>query len=192
MILGCLQKFHPVNWKELDWTSKAARSFLREAIDFGLGNQGLSIPIRGPHGQYAPFTVNHACSDDEWEKIIQDGRRDFILIAHMFNKKALELEPDKSAEPAQSLSPRETETLTLLSLGYSRAQAANTMGISEHTCALMRKVHGTNWAQSTPFMQLQPPSVAVLSFFRPQRALVSQHDNQFRLGQITRCILRRR
>ena len=55
------------------------------------------------------------------------------MIAHMFNKKALELEPDKSAEPAQSLSPRETETLTLLSLGYSRAQAANTMGISEHT-----------------------------------------------------------
>jgi hypothetical protein len=29
VILGCLQKFHPVNWKELDWTSKAARSFLR-------------------------------------------------------------------------------------------------------------------------------------------------------------------
>jgi len=133
VILGCLQKFHPVNWKELDWTSKAARSFLREAIDFGLGNQGLSIPIRGPHGQYALFTVNHTCSDDEWEKIIQYARRDFILIAHMFNKKALELEPDKSAEPAQSLSPRETETLTLLSLGYSRAQAANTMGISEHT-----------------------------------------------------------
>ena len=53
VILGCLQKFHPVNWKELDWTSKAARSFLREAIDFGLGNQDLSIPIRGPHGQYA-------------------------------------------------------------------------------------------------------------------------------------------
>ena len=109
------------------------RSFLREAIDFGLGNPGLSISICGPHRQSALFTVNHTCSDYELENVIQYSRRDFILIAHMFNKKALELEPDKSAEPSQSLSRREPETPTSLSLVYSRAQAANTLGISEQT-----------------------------------------------------------
>ena len=47
VILGCLQRFNPVDWKELDWSSRAARAFLREAIEYGVGNQGLSIPIRG-------------------------------------------------------------------------------------------------------------------------------------------------
>lgn len=53
VILGCYQRFHPANWKQLDWSSKAARAFQKEAIEYGLGTQGYSIPIRGPNGQFA-------------------------------------------------------------------------------------------------------------------------------------------
>nr|MDJ0823171.1 helix-turn-helix transcriptional regulator [Paracoccaceae bacterium] len=52
---------------------------------------------------------------------------------HYFNQKALELEPGRTPEPAQPLSPREIEAMTLLAVGYSRAQAADTLSISEHT-----------------------------------------------------------
>ena len=31
VILGALQRFHPLNWKDLDWSSKGAKAFLREA-----------------------------------------------------------------------------------------------------------------------------------------------------------------
>ncbi|MEO0401083.1 MAG: autoinducer binding domain-containing protein [Pseudomonadota bacterium] len=133
VILGCFQRFHPVDWKRLDWSSKAARAFQAEAIAYGVGNQGFSVPIRGPNGQFALFTVSHSCDDDTWANWTDAHRRDLILIAHYFNEKALDLEPDRTPEQSQSLSPREVDAMTLLAMGYSRAQVADTLSISEHT-----------------------------------------------------------
>ena len=133
VIAGCFQRFHPVDWKRLDWSSKAARAFQAEAISYGVGNQGFSIPIRGPNGQFALFTVSHNCDDAEWESFTDTHRRDLILIAHYFNEKALEFEPDRTPEQRQQLSPREVDAMTLLAMGYSRAQVAESLDISEHT-----------------------------------------------------------
>lgn len=133
VIFGCFQRFTPVNWKQLDWSSKAAKAFLVEAIDFGVGNQGYTIPIRGPHGQFALFTVNNTASDKDWETFIETHGRDLIIAGHEFNKKALEFETGDTALPTPSLSPRETMAISNLAKGLSRAQAAQEMGISEHT-----------------------------------------------------------
>ena len=133
VVIGCYQRFHPVDWKLLDWSSKVARAFLTESIEYGVGNQGYSVPIRGPNGQFALFTVNHSCSDEEWADFTDTHRRMLILIAHYFNEKALEFEPNRTPEQSQSLSPREVDAMTLLAIGYSRAQVANTLSISEHT-----------------------------------------------------------
>lgn len=133
VIAGCFQRFHPVDWKRLDWTSKAARAFLVEAIEFGVGNQGYSVPIRGPNGQFALFTVNDTCDDEEWALFTEDNKRDLILIGHYFNDKALSFEPDRAPASGQPLSPREIDAMTLLAVGYSRAQVAETLSISEHT-----------------------------------------------------------
>ena len=133
VITGCYQKFHPIDWKQLDWSSKAARAFLTEAMTYGVGNQGYSIPIRGPNGQFALFTVNHTCSDDDWADFTEMHGRDLILIAHFFNRKALQFEPGRVPEQPTALSPREVDALTLLAIGYSRAQVAETLRISEHT-----------------------------------------------------------
>ncbi|WP_298837600.1 LuxR family transcriptional regulator [uncultured Roseobacter sp.] len=133
VVIGCYQRFHPVDWKKLDWSSKAARALQAESIEYGIGNQGYSIPIRGPNGQFALFTVNHSCDDDDWADFTETNRRELILIAHYFNQKALEFEPNKAPEQSQPLSPRETDALTLLAVGYNRAQVAETLSISEHT-----------------------------------------------------------
>ncbi|WP_408647783.1 helix-turn-helix transcriptional regulator [Thiosulfatihalobacter marinus] len=133
VIIGCYQRFHPVDWKRLDWSGKAARAFQREAIEYGVGNQGFSIPIRGPNGQFALFTVSHHCDDDTWAVFTDANRRDLILIAHEFNQKALDFEPERAPEQARALSPREVDAMTLLAMGYSRAQVAETLSISEHT-----------------------------------------------------------
>jgi DNA-binding CsgD family transcriptional regulator len=117
VVSGCYQRFH----------------LLLEAIEYGVGNQGFSVPIRGPNGQFALFTVNHSCSDAEWEGFAEANRRDLILIAHYFNEKALEIEPARTPEIAQALSPREIDAMTLIAIGFSRAQVAQTLSISEHT-----------------------------------------------------------
>lgn len=126
-------RFHPIDWRDLDWSGKGARTFLKDALAHGLGNQGLTIPIRGPSGQFALFTVNHRCDDEAWEAFIGANRRDIILVAHLFNQKALEFEGERLSDAARALSPREIDAMTALALGHSRAQAAEAMGISEST-----------------------------------------------------------
>jgi DNA-binding CsgD family transcriptional regulator len=133
VIAGCFQRFHPVDWKRLDWSSKHAREFLADAQAHGIGNQGYSVPIRGPNGQFALFTVSHHCDDEEWSAFIELYGRDLILMAHYFNRKALEFEPGRQPEQTRSLSPREIDAMTLLAVGYNRAQVAQTLAISEHT-----------------------------------------------------------
>ncbi len=133
VILGCYQRFHPVDWKRLDWSSKSARAFRKDAAQYGVGNQGFSVPVRGPKGQFALFTVSHNTDDDTWVKFTNTYRRDLILIAYGFNQKALEFEGAAQKGPGQGLSPREVDAMTLLAVGYSRAQVAQSLSISEHT-----------------------------------------------------------
>jgi DNA-binding CsgD family transcriptional regulator len=133
VILGCYQHFHPVDWKRLDWSARSARAFLAEALSYGVGNQGYSVPIRGPNGQFALFTCNHTCDDEEWAAFTEQNSRDLILIGHYFNRKALDFEPGRTSDLAQPLSPREIDAMTLIALGYNRAQVASSLAISEHT-----------------------------------------------------------
>ena len=133
VIFGCFQRFTPANWKDLDWSSKPARAMLHDALDFGLGNQGYSIPVRGPNGQFALFTLNHEAEDDAWARFIAANGHDLMILAHEFNRKALEYELGEAAQAVPSLSPRELAAMRALALGKSRAQAAAELSISEHT-----------------------------------------------------------
>ncbi len=133
VVQACLRRFHPVDWKRLDWSGKATREFLHEAVDAGVGSQGFSIPIRGPSGQFALFSVSSRDSDEHWARYTQDYTRSLILASHYVNQKALEIENGTDQAEIASLSPRETDALTMLALGLSRAQAADSLSISEHT-----------------------------------------------------------
>ncbi len=133
VVQACYRRFHPIDWKRLDWSSKGVRNFLGEAIDSGVGNQGFSVPIRGPSGQFALFTVSDNATDDTWMLYTEEHIRDLILVSHYINQKALELERGTDHSHIVSLSPRETDALTLLAMGYSRAQASDSLSISEHT-----------------------------------------------------------
>ncbi len=133
VVLGCFQRFEPTNWKDFDWSSKAAQGFMKDAIAHGIGSQGIAIPIRGPNGQYAVFTVSAMATDLEWEQFLKDNRRDLMVVAYEFNKKALEFERIGKDMSPVTLSPRETAAMTYIARGHSRAQAAQMMKISEHT-----------------------------------------------------------
>jgi len=133
VVQGCYRGYHPIDWKTLDWSKKASRNFFQEAVASGVGNQGFSVPIRGPSGQFALFTVNQKGTDETWAKFTQDRASDLLLISHYINEKALELEGAKERAPMRSLSPRERDTLTLLATGQSRAAVAEALNISEST-----------------------------------------------------------
>ena len=133
VVASCYRGVDPVNWKELDWTPKNVRGFLADALEHGVGNQGYSIPMRGPNGQFAVFTVSHNCSDADWDRFISDHGRSLVLMAFFFNSKALQLEPQRTGKAQKTLSPREVDVLTLLGIGKSRAQVSEALSISQHT-----------------------------------------------------------
>lgn len=133
VIIGCFSTFQPIDWKRLDWSSKAARAFRLDAVAHGIGTQGYSVPIRGPNGQFALFSVSHTCDDDVWAAFTLEHQRELILIAHVLNLKAMEFEKDRMPEPTRHLSPREIDALTFLAMGYGRAHVAEMLSISEHT-----------------------------------------------------------
>ncbi|WP_106745208.1 helix-turn-helix transcriptional regulator [Yoonia maritima] len=133
VVIGCFQRFHPADWKSLDWSSRAAQAFQKDAIAHGVGNQGFSFPIRGPNGQLALLTASHTTDDEAWESFTKSNQREWILIAHYLNRKAMELESRRRPEPVRQLSPREIEALTYLGMGHGRAQVAEFLNISEHT-----------------------------------------------------------
>lgn len=95
VVLGCYQRFDPVDWQQLDWSGRAVRAFRADARAHGVGGQGLSVPIRGPHGQFALFSANHECDDATWAEFTTRHVRDLIVIAHCLNRKATQISPHR-------------------------------------------------------------------------------------------------
>ncbi len=133
VVLGALRRFHPMDWKSLDWSSAAARQMLREALAAGLGNQGWSVPIWGPSGEFAMFSVNHLADDADWAVFIRDNAKDILLISHLVHQQAKRILSSEVEAPTADLSPREREVLARLGLGESRARVADALHISENT-----------------------------------------------------------
>lgn len=133
VVTGALKRFHPMDWKRLDWSATASRNFMHEALGAGIGNQGYSVPIRGPKGQFALFTFNKRASDAEWGRFTGDNVRDMLLISHYVHQRAQKIQQVEEEQIHKDLSPRERDALHYLALGLGRGKIAEKLKISEHT-----------------------------------------------------------
>ena len=133
VVLACYRSYMPVDWKRLDWSGKASKELMVDATRFGIGPMGLSVPIRGPNGQFAVFTISGRRDPAAWDRLIARHEYDFVLLAQYLNVNALRIRNERAPEPTSLLSKRESDALSFLSMGYTRGHAAQRMGISEHT-----------------------------------------------------------
>lgn len=133
VVAGARRRSHPMDWKTLDWSSPQAREMMRDSLVHGLGNQGLSIPIWGPHGEFALFAVNHGTDDASWADFIARNTKNLLIASHLMHQQVMRIVNKETDPPSADLSPREREALMLLSLGHSRAAVANDLQISENT-----------------------------------------------------------
>jgi DNA-binding CsgD family transcriptional regulator len=133
VVLSALRRFHPMDWKTLDWSSPQARAMARDAAAHGIGNQGWTVPIWGPSGEFAFFILNHSTDDAGWKRFTDANAKDILLVSHLMHQQAMRIINKETAGPSAELSPREREALTQLSLGQSRAAVADSLQISENT-----------------------------------------------------------
>ncbi|MEO0680179.1 MAG: LuxR family transcriptional regulator [Pseudomonadota bacterium] len=133
VVLNSASTFVPFDWRTLDWTGRSLRRMLSEAEEFRVGNQGYSIPLHGPLGQFAMFSVSKQCSEEEWGVLLGETAQELLLIAHHVHRQVLTVTGAEAVRPSKPLSPREREALTLIAAGRSRGQVADKLNISEST-----------------------------------------------------------
>lgn len=106
VVLGALKRFHPMDWKSLDWSNPLAREMRRKSIAAGLGNQGWSIPIWGPQGEFALFAVNHTADDADWADFTSRNAKELLLISHLMHQQAMQIINNEMDPPTAELSAR--------------------------------------------------------------------------------------
>jgi hypothetical protein len=76
----------------IDYSNPQIRRIFGEATDFGLGRQGLTIPIRGRGPEVALFSVNSDLPNKEWADLKKESMRDLQLLAHYFHQMVIRVE----------------------------------------------------------------------------------------------------
>jgi DNA-binding CsgD family transcriptional regulator len=107
--------------------------FLGEAQEFKIGRVGLSIPIRGKHGEFAMFNVTAETSSAEWRKRLNPLSRDLMLLAYQFHDWAVRVEGIEMDVSLDLLSTREKDCLRWRSQGKTDWEISQLIGISQST-----------------------------------------------------------
>ena len=94
---------------------------------------GFSIPIHGPHDDFASLTIQRHQRQME-TLALKQHQYTFLAIAHEYYQRIQQcLLKDISADPAKNLTKREMQCLQLVAQEYSVAQIAKTLSLTERT-----------------------------------------------------------
>jgi DNA-binding CsgD family transcriptional regulator len=130
------KSFLPLDWAHLDRESVVARGFFTEADRFGVGRQGITLPVRGAAGERALFTITANMSAREWDQRRIGYMREFQMIAHYMHDRIVELSGYRDDKPRPVLSAREMACLELAAQGAAVKQIAGRLGISDRAVRL--------------------------------------------------------
>lgn len=145
-----LRRMLPIDWSEFSRDERKVRRLFGEAEEFGLGRQGISLPVHGRHGDRALVSITSDAGHREWRHLRLQFMRDFQLLALHLHQAILRIE---GGEPLQcpTLSPRERECLLWVAEGKTYWETAMILGLSEHTvrCYLESARHKLRAANTT-------------------------------------------
>jgi Autoinducer binding domain len=117
----------PIDWETIDRDDVTVRKFFGEAQECDVGAHGLSIPIRGRHGEFALFTVTSNLDIREWRAIQRELLRELMIVAWNFHAAALRTGGEAPTGGAH-LSLREASCLRWKALGKKgRRDRADTL-----------------------------------------------------------------
>jgi DNA-binding CsgD family transcriptional regulator len=123
----------PIDWGSIDRSAPVIKRFFGEAEGFKIGPKGLSIPIRGRHGEFALFSVTSALPDSDWRAVKKNHIRDFMVLAYYFHSWALSAEGQEQKAIEAKLSVREKDCLRWRGTGKSDWEISQILSISERT-----------------------------------------------------------
>ncbi|WP_164661299.1 LuxR family transcriptional regulator [Tropicibacter sp. Alg240-R139] len=122
----------PVDWSRLE-RSDQFRQVFRDANDFGIGDQGLTIPVRGPYGDVGLLSVTRDCSKSEWNKLVGHVISDLQSMAVHIHDSVMSSDALTQVLLHPSLSKREVEILQWVAAGKSQQDIGDILSISHRT-----------------------------------------------------------
>jgi len=123
----------PIDWADIDRGDPIIRKFFGEAQELDVGANGLSIPIRGRHGEFALFTVTSNEDVAEWRSMQRELMRDLMVVAWNFHAAALRACGEVAEPSAVHMPLREASCLRWKALGKTDEEIGRILGISPHT-----------------------------------------------------------
>ena len=133
VVKAAFTSFTTYDWRDLSWSGQKLQRFRSDAIEGGVGNQGLSLPIRGPGGEFALVTMSNQASDATWTRQVSEFSDFMVMTGHYLHEATRALAASPNSHVAEELSPRERDALSYLSKGMNRGTIADHLNISEHT-----------------------------------------------------------
>lgn len=122
----------PVDWQRLRKVASFQTVF-RAAHDFGIAEQGITIPVRGPYGDIGMFSVTRDCSDREWKLLKSSILGDLQTAAVHLHDHVMQISALGRTLMHASLSAREVEVLQWVAAGKSQQDVADILSISNRT-----------------------------------------------------------
>ena len=123
----------PIDWSDLGNPTPPQKKFFGEAREFGIGQQGLTFPLHGLHGETAVFSVTANFSPGEWNNFKRAHLRDMRIIADFFHQRVLGDSLGPGAVEHPPLTERETECLKWSAEGKTYEDIGMVLGVSPRT-----------------------------------------------------------
>lgn len=125
----------PIVWDEhyrRDTRTKGEEKVMAAACDYGI-RRGMSIPIRGPAGEYGALSVHSSLKDTEFYKLVNARRYELDLLAYHAHDLAFRKFQRNGVPKHVPLSDREIEVLRWTADGKTAWEIATILNISERT-----------------------------------------------------------
>lgn len=122
----------PVDWREIG-DDYADSEVFRMAREFGISPLGLSIPVRGPYGDFAVFSVTKNCPAREWSLLCKHIIKDMQFVAFYFHDAIMRQQGMFKLLSKKTLSKREREVLQWYARGKTQSDIAVLTGLSVST-----------------------------------------------------------
>ena len=121
----------PFCWSEINPNADEQRLFIK-AMEFGLGQEGFSIPCWDALGRKSVLSLNSSLDHTDWMEFLDLHREDLIGISQDLHVQAMG-EALSGLEYVPQLSPREFECLGWTAEGKTYSEIAIILDLSEHT-----------------------------------------------------------
>lgn len=146
-----LKSILPMDWQQLERTPRKVKQLFDDAEDFKIGRQGVSIPIRGRHGDLALLSLTSDLSASEWQSFKRAYMRDFQVLAVHIHQCVLRANDAEIEETP--LSRRELECLYWAACGKTADEIALILkltqrGVRFHLSNVIFKLNVVNVAQA--------------------------------------------